>query len=571
NKDVDAGLIPNKGTIGDFVFTDSNGNNKQDIGESGVAGVTVELYTSTGTTPIKTFTTLADGKYLFTDLESGDYRVKFVLPSGKTFVTPNVGTSAEDSDAGTGGFSGIINIDVTKPLGDIGRNNLTIDAGVKADCNINAGTLATTTPNFCLPATGGVVLTATVATAPTVPAGYSVKYVLTKGADLVIQQVANTPTFTVTTTGEYRIHTLVYDGNSANGNFLDLSVVVPGTTKAADVLSIVTTNKLCAALDVTGVKFNVNPIPDAPVFTAKTICAGEKTTIGLTGPIVTGISYAWFDSPTATVPFATTQSIEVSPSVTTTYYVETTLVVPSACPSKRGSVVVTVNAKPDAPVAKSTLTNDCTKNLSTVNLADAITTTPAGSVIEWHVANDPSSAIITNTTTAGAGTYYAFAKSTAGCFSGSATVVVTITSCSCQNPATVSVAPLAAICGNTTTAVQLTATLGGGATGGTWTSSGTGTFNSATSVSARYTPSAADVANGSVELTFTTNDPDGAGTQCSAAVAKTTLSLKAKPAAPYNLRCDTLICLGDGNKLFAVSPGNTVKMVCNSNQYNFNW
>ena len=562
NPTIDAGIIP-LGSIGDYVFNDNNGNGVQDAGDTPVgAGIKVTLTDKDGNILTSTVTD-ANSKYEFI-VSSGQYMVIFDKPAGTTFsdkgVVTSGGTPATDSDADPiTGKTGLITIDASKPVGDPARNNKDVDAGIKPICNINAGTLATATPNFCLPATGGVVLTASVATSPTVPTGYSVKYVLTKGADLIIQQLANTPTFTVTTSGEYRIHTLVYDGNSANSNYLNLGVVVLGTTKAADVLGIINTNKLCAALDATGVKFNVNIIPEAPIFTAKTICAGEKVTIGLTGPVALGISYAWFDSPTATVPFATTQSIEVSPSITTTYYIETTVVVPFACPSKRGSVVVTVNPKPENPVAKSTLTNDCTKNLQTVNLADAITTIPAGSTIEWHVSNDPTSAIITNTTTAGAGTYYAFAKSTAGCYSGSATVVVTITTCSCQNPATVSVAPLAAICGNTTTAVQLTATIGGGATGGTWTSTGTGTFNSATSVTAKYTPSAADVANGSVELTFTTNDPDGTDTKCSAAVAKVTLSLKAKPSAPYNLRCDTLVCLGESNKLFAVSQGNAVK------------
>lgn len=559
NKDVDAGLIPNKGTIGDFVFIDANGDNKQSVGETGLSGITVELYDATGTTKLQTTTTDATGKYLFSGLESGGYKVKFILPSGKTFVTPNTGISTEDSDAGAGGFSGVINIDVTKPLGDIGRNNLTIDAGIKADCNINAGTLTTTTPNFCLPDAGSVVLTATVATSPTVPTGYLLKYVLTKGLDLVIQQVSNAPTFTVTATGEYRIHTLVYDGNSASSNFLNLSVVVPGTTKASDVLAIVTTNKLCAALDVTGVKFNVNPIPAAPVFAGATICAGEKVVLGNKGPILLGVSYAWFTSPTATTPFATTQSIEVSPTITTTYYVESTLVVPAACPSQRGAVTVTVNPKPENPVAKSSIANDCTRNLQTVNLADAITTIPAGSVIEWHVANDVASAIITNTTTAGAGTYYAFAKSTAGCYSAGVSVTVTITPCTCQNPATVSVSPIAAVCGNTSVIIQLSATIGGGATGGTWTSNGTGTYDNATSLTAKYTPSAADVTAGSVEFTFTTNDPDGVDLKCLATSAKTRLTFKAKPAPPTSLRCEPVICLGDSNKLFSVSQGNIVK------------
>lgn len=564
NPTIDAGIVP-LGSIGDYVFNDNNGNGVQDAGDTPVgAGIKITLTDKDGNILTSTVTD-GNGKYEFI-VPSGQYIVIFDKPVGTTFsdkgVVTSGGTPATDSDADvTTGKTGLITINATKPIGDPARNNKDIDAGIKPICNINAGTLATTTANFCLPATGGVVLMATMATSPTVPTGYSVKYVLTKGTDLIVQQVLNSPTFTVTTAGEYRIHTIVFDGNSVNSNFLDLSTVVFGTTKAADVLGIITTKKLCATLDVEGIKFNVNPIPDAPVFAAKTICANEKVTIGVGGPNLpptTGVSYAWFATATSTIPLATTSYYEVSPAITTTYYVESTLVVPNACTNKRGSVVVTVNPKPENPIAKSTLTNDCTKNLQTVNLADAITTIPAGSTIEWHVSNNLTSAIITNTTTAGAGTYYAFAKSTAGCYSGSATVIVTITTCSCQNPATVSVSPLAAICGNTNTAVQLNATIGGGATGGTWTSTGTGTFNNPTSITAKYTPSVADVSNGSVELTFTTNDPDGNDTKCSASVAKVTLSLKAKPAAPYNLKCDTLICLGEGNKLFAVSSSDNI-------------
>ena len=559
NKDIDAGLIPNKGIIGDFVFTDSNGNNKQNAGEPGLSSVTVELYDGTGTTKLQTKVTDINGAYLFTGLESGNYKVKFILPSGKTFVTPNVGTSAEDSDAGVGGFSGVINIDVTKPLGDVGRNNLTIDAGVKSDCNINVGTLTTTTPNFCLPTGNSAVLSATTSTSPIVPTGYSIKYVLTKGADLIIQQIANTPTFTITSTGEYRIHTLVYDSNSANGNYLDLSTIVLGTTKGSDIIANIAQRSICAALDATGVKFNVNTNPDAPVFPGATICAGSKVILGDKGPILLGTSYAWFTSATATTPFATTQSIEVSPAVTTTYYVETTLVVSGSCASKRGSVTVMVNPKPENPITKSSIANDCTKNLQTVNLADALTAISSGSTVEWHVANDVASAIITNTTTVGAGTYYAFAKSTAGCYSGGVSVTVNINPCTCPNPPTVNVPAIASICGNTTTPVQLQAIIGGGASSGTWTSNGTGTFDNATILTAKYTPSVTDVTKGSVEFTFTTNDPDGADPKCIAASAKTTLVFKAKPIAPENLRCNQVICLGDSNKLFSVSQGNIVK------------
>ncbi|MBL0071580.1 MAG: hypothetical protein IPP34_07140 [Bacteroidetes bacterium] len=55
-----------------------------------------------------------------------------------------------------------------------------------------------------------------------VPAGYQTIYVLTSGAGLVIEQVNATPSFTVTASGNYTIHTLVYDPAT-----LDLSIVTP--------------------------------------------------------------------------------------------------------------------------------------------------------------------------------------------------------------------------------------------------------------------------------------------------------------------------------------------------------
>ena len=114
-------------------------------------------------------------------------------------------------------------------------------------------------------------------------------------------------------------------------------------------------------------------------------------------------------------------------------------------------------------------------------------------------------------------------------------------------------------CVGSFTQLQLSATLGGGATGGTWTSTGTGTFDNVSSVSAKYTPSASDEAKGSIEFTFTTNDPDGSATLCSAANSKTTFIYKARPSKPSNLSASSQICLGQANTLTAESTGNTIK------------
>jgi len=56
---------------------------------------------------------------------------------------------------------------------------------------------------------------------------------------------------------------------------------------------------------------------------------------------------------------------------------------------------------------------------------------------------------------------------------------------------------------------DLNGSRGGAAISSTWTTSGSGTFDDATSLTAKYTISAADIAAGSVTLTLTTDDPTG--------------------------------------------------------------
>src|SRR5439155_58508 len=71
------------------------------------------------------------------------------------------------------------------------------------------------------------------------------------------------------------------------------------------------------------------------------------------------------------------------------------------------------------------------------------------------------------------------------------------------NPAaTVNAGPDQVLCANSPQA-QLAGSVGGGATGGTW-SGGAGTFSpGASALNATYTPSAAEIAAGSVTLTLT--------------------------------------------------------------------
>jgi LPXTG-motif cell wall-anchored protein len=67
------------GTIGDTVWSDENDNGVQDNGEKGIAGATVRLTLPDGTTI--TMNTNANGLYLFSGLEAGEYKSELILSS----------------------------------------------------------------------------------------------------------------------------------------------------------------------------------------------------------------------------------------------------------------------------------------------------------------------------------------------------------------------------------------------------------------------------------------------------------------------------------------------------------
>ncbi len=63
-------------SIGDRLWLDEDGDGVQDAGEDGIAGVTVWLYASDGTTLLQTTTTDTDGRYIFTNVAAGTYVVR---------------------------------------------------------------------------------------------------------------------------------------------------------------------------------------------------------------------------------------------------------------------------------------------------------------------------------------------------------------------------------------------------------------------------------------------------------------------------------------------------------------
>ena len=128
--DLDAGFYLNN-AIGNFVWNDINKNGIQDLGESGINGITVTLYSSTGAVIEQMITTNTPGTgqagwYQFDNLLPGNYYVKFDVPTGYYATLPNTTGEATDSDlTGTNGTGTTALINVTA-----GTVNNDVDAGI---------------------------------------------------------------------------------------------------------------------------------------------------------------------------------------------------------------------------------------------------------------------------------------------------------------------------------------------------------------------------------------------------------------------------------------------------------
>ena len=119
-EDPAAGLA----NVGDRVWDDEDGDGIQDSGEPGIAGVTVELFTS-GNVSVGTTITNSSGAYAFTDITPGDYYIVFTAPSGYVFSTQDAGgDDAIDSDADASGQTANFTL-----VAD--TTNATIDAGLR--------------------------------------------------------------------------------------------------------------------------------------------------------------------------------------------------------------------------------------------------------------------------------------------------------------------------------------------------------------------------------------------------------------------------------------------------------
>lgn len=290
--------------------------------------------------------------------------------------------------------------------------------------------------------------------------------------------------------------------------------------------SVFCASSVCKAVEST-LRLEVAP-PVTPVLKASktVICQGEE--VVLTAESCNG-AVLWNTNDQG-------RTLTVKPTQQTQY---TAICVRGECQSSVSQpVVISVQSQaPAMPVVAAQLKNNCP--FVTVDLSSALQQKAAeGIYYEARMGNSPTSALVADVGAISENrTYYLFARNANGCYSAPAAVAVNITPCDkplavcINNPATA----LITITERTTIGNHyLEGKIGGSASSGTWSSNGTGTFNTTNGLSVIYAPSPEDRQAGKVTIRFSSDDPDGAG-PCQAGSSLVELKIDANTDRPKEM------------------------------------
>ena len=157
-------------------------------------------------------------------------------------------------------------------------------------------------------------------------------------------------------------------------------------------------------------------VPVVRVVGGTQLCYGDS--VRLEAPA--GATYLWSNQ-------ATTQSITVKQGGT--YSVQ--VLDQKGCSSVKSDAVVVRVAEPVAVPLTANLRNTCPAQVA--NLTQALSATTAGNTYEYRIGASATSNVVMRPDSVGAGTYYVFARTAAGCVSAPATVAVTIVNCAADS------------------------------------------------------------------------------------------------------------------------------------------
>ncbi|WP_211321279.1 SdrD B-like domain-containing protein, partial [Arcicella aurantiaca] len=361
NLTVDFGLYK-PGSLGDFVWYDTNRDGIQDAGETGVKDVTVKLYDKDNNL-VGTATTDANGNYKFTDLAPNDYKVEFsTLPTGYVFSTKDATTDDKDSDADATGKTASITLTA-------GQDITTVDAGI----NCPAPKAEATGATVCL--NEKIQLTSTNISSPLVDATYS----WTKVGG----------TFTST----------------------EQSPLIAVNASAADAgtyMVTMTSKNGCSATATATAIVTVNALPTATATSNSPVCLNNKLTLEV---LTNGTSYAW-TGPAGSGFTSTSQKPEIASVSVNNGGVYTVVVTNGNNCSITSTVNVVVNA---LPTATATGTEVCVGKPINLTATAGFTTYAWTKVGGTFTASTQSPLVNASAVTGDAGTYQVLVTNANGC------------------------------------------------------------------------------------------------------------------------------------------------------------
>lgn len=206
-------------------------------------------------------------------------------------------------------------------------------------------------------------------------------------------------------------------------NYATSGSVVITMANVTPVTTIDCRTVFCTAPPAPTVSTNPNPA---------TVCAGQSVTLTASGG--TNVTYDWYTSSSGGTAFASGASTSVSPSATTTYYVEAEDNTNPGCVSTRTAVTVTVNPLPNV-VASPSPASVCSGNGPGISLSSNVAGTIGTTSFSWTVTQSGASGA-----SAGSGTSINQTLTATGTSPGTVTYTVTPTSNGCNgNSATVTV------------------------------------------------------------------------------------------------------------------------------------
>ena len=338
--------------------------------------------------------------------------------------------------------------------------------------------------------------------------------------------------------------------------------VTAGSTAVSGNISVTATNA-CGSSTASVLPVSVGTFAYASAGPDQTICAGTPniTLAGQIGGVISGQNQWDWSSSVPGGSFSNggnnltgTYTIPASVSNGGTVTITISTIDPSGtCAAVTDDMIITILPAPTASISVTGANPVCSGNSSTVTFTGTPNTT-----VTYTVSGVPGSSTINigaggtatlNTPVLTANTTYTLTNIAyvnppvcTRTITGSATVTVSQLAVANAGPDQTSCA--------SATGVTLAGSVSPPATSGTW-SGGTGTFTpNNTTLNAVYTPSAAEVAAGTVTLTLTTDDPPG---PCGAATDQITITIS--PAATVNANADQVVCASSPNVTLAGSVG----------------